>query len=471
MNRLRVQLILAFTLVVLVAVGAIAILIIRTTDTQFRRYITHSGMQASGSGLQQLVDYYQKQGSWEGVDSLLGQAAFVSGPWAWGGPVPEPGHRPDWAGARLEVVLANAEGKIVYDSADRSVGEKLKPREISQALPIRQSEGGEVLGYLLLSLPGELDRLGALEQRFLNRMEQILIIGAALAVGVGLAIGTLLSRSLTAPLQRLAAAARAVAAGDRDHQVEVEGSEEMIEVAQAFNEMTTALGESERQRQNMVADAAHELRTPLTVLQGNLRAILDGVYPLNEVEVSRLYDETRLLSRLVDDLRELALADAGQLRMHLRPTDVGQVIRSTIDSLAPAAQAEGVVLTAEVSSDLPILQADPDRLTQVLRNLLLNALCHTPPGGSVTVSAKLEDDGVEIAVVDTGEGIAPEDLPHVFERFWRADPARARTGGTGLGLSVAQSLVNAQGGRIWAEGTPGKGASFRFRLPLAHPFP
>jgi signal transduction histidine kinase len=471
MKRLRVQLILAFTLVVLVAVGAIAVLIIRTTDTQFRRYITHSGMQASGSGLQQLVDYYQEQGNWDGVESLLGQAVFVSGPWAWGGPIPDSGRRPDWPGVRLDVVLANAEGRIVYDSAEQSEGKKLKAREMSQALPITRGEDGELLGYLLLSLPGEGDRLGNLEQMFLNRMEQILIIGAALAVGVGLAIGTLLSRSLTAPLQRLAAAARAVTAGDRGHQVEVEGSEEIIEVAQAFNEMTTALEESERQRKNMVADVAHELRTPLTVLQGNLRAILDGVYPSSESEISRLYDETRLLSRLVDDLRELALADAGQLSLHLRPTNVGQVIESTIENLMPAAQAEEVILTAQVSSDLPILQADPDRLAQVLRSLLLNALHHTPPGGSVTVSATQNDGAVEIAIVDTGEGIAPENLAHVFERFWRADPARARTGGTGLGLSVAQSLVKAQGGRIWAESTPGKGAIFRFRLPIAQPSP
>jgi signal transduction histidine kinase len=241
----------------------------------------------------------------------------------------------------------------------------------------------------------------------------------------------------------------------------------MIEVAQAFNEMTVALGESERQRQNMVADVAHELRTPLTVVQGNLRAILDDVYDLDKAEISRLYDETRLLSRLVDDLRELALADAGQLRLNARPTDLVRVIRSTVENLAPAAEAEGLTLSARIPEGLPAVQADPDRVAQVLRNLLVNALRHTPSGGSVTVTAVPSDSAVEIAVADTGEGIAAEDLPRVFERFWRADPARARTGSTGLGLSVAQSLVEAQGGRIWAESTPGRGSTFRFTLPLA----
>jgi signal transduction histidine kinase len=468
MNRLRARLILGFTLVVLVAVGAIAVLIMRTTDTEFRQYITLSGMQATGSGLQQLVSYYEQQGGWDGVESFLGQGVFMS--WPRGMSAPTTSWRPGWPGGPLDVILADAGGKIVYDSAGKAEGKKLKSREKSQALPITQTDDEEVIGYLLLSLPGGLDRLGRLEQQFLDRMQQILIIGAALAVGVGLAIGALLSRSLTAPLQRLAAAARGVAAGDLDQRVRVEGSAEMIEVARAFNEMTTALGESERQRQNMVADVAHELRTPLSVLQGNLRAILDDVYALDKAEISRIYDESRLLSRLVDDLRELAQADAGQLRLNLRPTDVIQIIRSTTETLAPVAEVQEVTLSVQLPDGLPAAHADPDRVAQVLRNLLVNALRHTAPGGSVKVMTSLTDDAVEIAIADTGEGIAPEDLPHIFERFWRADRARVRdnrlAAGTGLGLSVAKSLVEAQGGRIWAESTLGQGSTFRFTLPL-----
>ena len=467
MNRLRVQLILAFTLVVLVAVGAIAVLIIRTTNTQFRQYITHSGMQASGSGLERLVAYYDRQGSWEGVESLLGQGVVISG--SGGVPIKGMSGRSGWPVEQLDVILADASGKIVYDSDGKAEGKKLKSGERAQALPITQADavsaGEKVIGYMLLSYPSGLDSLGQLEQRFLDRMQRILITGAVLAVGVGLALGAILSRSLTAPLQRLAAAARAVAAGDLNHHVQVEGSVEMVEVAQAFNDMTSALGESERQRQNMVADVAHELRTPLTVLQGNLRAILDGVYTLDTAEISLLYDETRLLGRLVDDLRELALADAGQLRLNLRPTDLAQIIHSTTEALAPAIEAQEVTLTTQGSDDLPRVQADPDRVAQILRNLLLNALRHTPAGGSVTVTAEPIQNAVQIAVADTGEGIDPADLPHVFERFWRADPARARTGGTGLGLPVAQSLVAAQGGSLWAESTLGQGSTFRFTLP------
>jgi two-component system OmpR family sensor kinase/two-component system sensor histidine kinase BaeS len=465
MNRLQGQLILAFTLVVLVAVGSIALLINQTTDTAFRRYVTNSGLRGSGAGVQVLVDYYQEQGNWDGIEELLGQGVILSGPGDEG--MPSMNRRPGWPARRLDAILADAGGKIVYDSAGEAQGRRLSSREKAQALTISETEGGEVLGYLLLSVPGGMDPLGQLERRFLENMRTILITGGLLAVVLGVILGVILSRSLTAPLQRLASAARAVAAGDLDQQVQVEGSAEMADLAQAFNEMTEALGASERQRQNMVADVAHELRTPLSVIQGNLRAILDDVYDLDKGEISRLYDESRLLGRLVDDLRELALADAGQLRLHMRPTDIGQVVRSTVESLSPAAESQGLSLSAQVPSALPAVLADSDRVAQVLRNLLVNALRHTPAGGSVTVVVSQQQGTVETAVLDTGVGISQEDLPYVFDRFWRGDPARVRSGSTGLGLSVAQSLVEAQGGRIWAESTLGQGSAFRFALPIA----
>jgi two-component system OmpR family sensor kinase/two-component system sensor histidine kinase BaeS len=465
MKRLPVQMTLAFTLVAVVAVGTIAFLVMRTTDTQFRRYITHADMQASGSGLQQLIAYYQEQGSWDGVGTLLARAVILRSPSeaavpaAAGPPAPGP--------ERLDVVLADAKGRVVYDSAGQATDRRLTSRERSRALPIRDPSSGDLIGYILLSLPGAWDRLGALEVQFLARIQRILVIGATLAVAAGLALGAILSRGLTAPLQRLARAARAVAGGDLGQRLELEGSAEMVEVAQAFNDMTAALGESERHRKNMVADVAHELRAPLSVVQGNLRAILDDVYPLDKAEISRLYDESRLLARLVDDLRELALADAGQLGLHLRAVDLVGVIQKTLESLTPAAEAQGVNLAVRLPDDLPPVQADPDRVAQILRNLLLNALRHTPAGGSIAVSATRRREMAEVAVADTGEGIAPEDLPYIFERFWRADPARARTGCTGLGLSVAQSLVEAHGGRIWAQSNLGHGAIFRFTLPLS----
>jgi signal transduction histidine kinase len=468
-NRLWVRLTLAFTLITLIAVGAIAVLINRTTGTEFRQYITHSGMRTDGSALQQLAEFYEQQGSWEGVESLLAEGVSVSGPM--GMPMPGLEHRPVSFRGRVDAMLADASGKVVFDSVGKATGKRLSAGERDRALFITSLDDDEqVIGYLLLSLPRDRNWLGELEQRFLDRMRTVLLTAVALAVGLGLIAAALLSHSLTAPLQRLAAAARAVAGGNLGQQVKVEGSAEIAEVGHAFNEMTTALEEGERLRQNLVADVAHELRTPLSVLQGNLRAILDDVYPLEKSEIARLYDETRLLSRLVDDLRELAQAEAGQLSLNFRTTDVGDAIRATVTNFEPAAEAKEIQLTAETADDLPPILADPDRLAQVLRNLLTNALRHTPNGGCVTVSATTAEDAVEVVVTDSGEGIAPEDLPRVFDRFYRADRARSRdTGGSGLGLAIARSLVEAHGGRIWVESEPEQGTSLTFRLPANSP--
>jgi signal transduction histidine kinase len=245
--------------------------------------------------------------------------------------------------------------------------------------------------------------------------------------------------------------------------------------------MAADLEKVEELRRNMVADVAHELRTPLSVLQGNLRAILDGVYALEQAEIAGLYDETRLLSRLVEDLHELAQAEAGQLHLDLRPTDLIEVVQTTVANFVVAAEAKGVKLTtdwADETANLPVL-ADPDRLAQIMRNLLSNALRHTPEGGQITVSATVRrttPPAVRIVVADTGEGIPPDDLPHVFDRFWRADRSRARetagpsTGsgrGSGLGLAIARHLVQAYGGEMGVESEVGRGSRFWFTLPVA----
>ncbi|MGD9047545.1 MAG: ATP-binding protein [Anaerolineae bacterium] len=477
MNRLWVRLTLAFALVILVTVGVIALLADLTAGQVFRQYLSYSDIAQFQNLKDHLAEYYVENGGWQGVEGFLRQVKIVPAPMS--GQMP--GRRPGtiaWGDNRFFLILADAEGQVVSDGPRGQPGRELSRDEEAAAQEILV--GDTVVGQLVVVRPMQSAIFGPLERAFVTRLRWLLIAGALLAGALGVLLGVVLSRSLTAPLRRLATAARAVADRDFSRRVRVEGSIEMAEVAEAFNEMTEALESSERQRQNMVADVAHELRTPLSVVQGNLQAILDDVYPLDKTEISRLYDETRLLSRLVDDLRELALADAGQLRLSLSPIDVAPEIQATAEGLALAAEAQRVTLSADIPDGLPPVQADPDRLAQVLRNLLVNAMRHTPAGGSVTVTAAQSGSEVEIAVADTGEGIAPQDLAKVFERFWRADLARARSGRprpgsgdvrwagcSGLGLSVAQSLVEAQGGRIWVESTLGEGTTFRFTLPVA----
>ncbi len=473
MRRLWVQQTLAFGAVIIVTMVSTVLWVNHSAKAEFRKYFAQSDLQNPANGFQRLGEYYRQHQGWAGVESLLAEGIHF-GPEGIGlGAPPSDASEPKANGASPMLLLADASGRIIYSNdAVRTKGTTFSGSERANAWPITALGDPKVVGYLLLFWPVNFS-LGDLELQFLERVQQILLSGAALAVSLSVIVGALLSRRLNAPLQHLVDASRAVAAGDLDRQVATGGSTEIAQVGQAFNEMTAALKQAEILRQNMVADVAHELRTPLSVLQGGLWAILNDAYPLEKAEIARLYDETRLLNRLVDDLRELALADVGQLHLNLIPVDLAQVIRRTVDTLALAAEAQELKLTAQLPAALPPVLSDPDRVAQVLRNLLINALRHTPPGGSVTVSAAAWEETVAIAITDTGEGIAAEDLPHVFERFWRADPARARSGGvgtassTGLGLSVAQSLVTAQGGRIWAESTPGAGTVFRFTLPLA----
>jgi two-component system OmpR family sensor kinase/two-component system sensor histidine kinase BaeS len=468
MNRLWVRLTLAFAAVIIMSAVTIALLAGLTASHAFRRYLSYSDSSLHQALNEQLVEYYRLQGSWEGVEYLMGGLMLIPRPMRRPPPHMMPG-TVDIQDAQIRIVLADEDNRVVYDSLDPSPSRRLSRDERAAAQDVVLND--EVIGHLVIAWPIRSDLLGPLEQSFVERLRWLLIAGTLVAAALGVVLSVILSRSLAAPLQRLATAARAIADRDFSRRVEVEGSVEMAEVSQAFNEMAETLEHSERQRQNMVADVAHELRSPLTILQGNLQAILDDVYPLEKAEVSRLYDETRLLARLVDDLRELALADAGQLRLNLVPTDVAQVAGALADSLAPVVEAQAATLQLQVPEDLPPVRADPDRVAQVLRNLLLNALYHTPAGGSIQVMARQAGDFVEVAVSDTGEGIAPEDLAHVFDRFWRGDRARTREGrwgsGSGLGLSIAQSLIEVQGGRIWAESKPGQGSIFRFSLPLA----
>jgi two-component system OmpR family sensor kinase/two-component system sensor histidine kinase BaeS len=479
-KRFWVQQTLAFSIVVIVTMSAIAIWINREADREFRKYVTFDMARARDSSdhitqvLQDLSAYYRRRGGWEGVESLLGKGVYLSEEGI--GLVTKLSER-EWLTLKekirlLDIMLVDVNGRIIFDTSERADGKVLTHGELANAWPITDVDDIDVIGYVLpfyITLP-----LDERQEQFLYRVEQVLLVNTALAVVLIVGVGALLSRRLNAPLQRLAAAARAVAAGDLAQQVETRGSVEIAQVGRAFNEMTRALQEAELLRQNMVADVAHELRTPLSVLQGNLWAVLNDTYPLEKAEIARLYDETRLLSRLVEDLHDLALADAGQLQLNVQPMDAGQLIRHTVDNFALVAEAQDVNLTLQLPDDLPPAQADPDRVAQVLRNLLVNALRHTPPGGAVTVEAVAQSGVLEIAVADTGEGIAPEHIAHVFKRFWRADPARSRSSdekarlgsGTGLGLAVAQSLVEAQGGRIWVESTLGEGTTFRFTLPF-----
>jgi len=286
---------------------------------------------------------------------------------------------------------------------------------------------------------------------------------------IGSVIGVIVSRSLMAPLHNLVKAAEDIGAQDLSRRVEVEGTEEIKAVAQAFNEMAEKLEIAEKTRSNLLADVAHELRTPLTVIQGNLRAILDDVYELDKTEIAQLYDQTRGLTRLVNDLRELAQAEAHQLPLAIVDVDVADWVQDTASVFRPTAESYGISLGVEILGKILVIQADKSRLTQCLNNLLINAVQHTPNGGEIFIQVSSIGNHIVVSVKDNGEGIAPEHLDFVFDRFYRTDSARSRyTGGTGLGLAISRAIVESHGGELVAQSEGvGKGSTFFIRLPVA----
>jgi signal transduction histidine kinase len=299
-------------------------------------------------------------------------------------------------------------------------------------------------------------------------LPQNLTVLAAPVVLVALPLGVILLltaarvvRRITDPVASLMDAVERVAEGDFDARVTERGAPEARRLARAFNAMAARLQASEAQRRSLLADVTHELRTPLTVIQGNLEGLLDGVYPADPAHLSPILDETRILARLIDDLRTLAEAESGTLALRREPTDLGVLCAEALAAFRAQAAAAGVALDLEVADDLPLLNVDPVRLREVLANLIANALRYTPAGGRVRLGGQAADaGGVTLLVSDTGTGIPPESLPHIFDRFYKSPDSR----GSGLGLAIAKNLVAAHGGTLAAKSEPGAGTTMTIQL-------
>ncbi len=457
MNRLWVRLSIAFSAVVLLWVIVIIIASSFIAHSGIRESIVFDDYQSKGGLVDSLEAYYAQHGNW---DNLRTNLALNTEEFA--------------VGQRIGLVLLilDSQGNVVYDTS--VVPQEPRSRDITQ-LPnqLTLQANGQTVGYITLEEPKSPLTLRPGVTRFVIESLSTALVIMALAVGIiGLTFGILVSRNLTAPLNRLAEAARAIGAQNLSRRVKVEGTSEVKDMANAFNEMASALEQTETLRRNLVADVAHELRTPLTVLQGNLLAILDEVYPMDNSEVARLYDQTRLLSRLVDDLHELSQADANKLPLDLHPVQLDDLVNNTVAKFDSLAEAESVTLKVEMVDGLPLVMADSGRLSQVLHNLLNNALVHTSKGGQITIHTSYTSEKVSLQVKDTGDGIPVENLPYVFNRFYRVDSSRNRnTGGTGLGLAIVKALVEAHGGRIsvTSEGKVGQGSTFTVELPVLKP--
>ena len=450
-----------------------------STAAQLRRRVLSDDVAQANALATLLAGYYSQNGSWNGVETYLASApqsqnspATQMGPGMMGPEMMEKWG--DWMGVTRasgpladRVVVLNASGVVIADTGRAILGEQHPAEHASSGAPVVVN--GETVGAVLVGSMIE-PVLNPADEDFLRSVNLSILI-TSVAVGVlALVLGSLLFRQITSPLRALSQSARAIAGGNLGQRVAVRSDDEIGQVARSFNRMAESLAEADVQRRNMMADIAHELRTPLTVVQGNLEALMDGVYDLTPENVAAVHKQTVVLTRLVADLRDLALAEAGQLRLEVKTFSLADMISQVSEGLEVQAHEKEVTLKLEVAAGLPKVQADEQRVTQVLFNLISNALHHTPAGGTVTISAELREGRVLVSVRDTGTGIPPEDLPHIFERFYRADRSRARsTGGSGLGLTIAKQIVEAHGGQIWAQSWLGAGSTFAFSLPLSTP--
>jgi signal transduction histidine kinase len=449
---MRLRLFLAFTLVVLISTAGVVLLARQGVARELNAYMFRGGMYGAEGIVGTLEEYYRKNNSWDGIEALLPMTHGMMGK----------GQHGNGMMGQQRFRLADANGNVIVDTAGDSGG-TLTPGEQKQAIPLEVRN--KTVGYLL---PGEGTPFTTEEsEALLDRWNRAALAAALIGGALSLMLALLLAYGLLRPVRALTRASAALSAGDLSQRVSARGSDEMAMLARTFNQMAESLQKAETDRRALTADIAHELRTPLAVQRANLEAMQDGVFPLSPENIQPVLDQNLLLTRLVEDLRTLALADSGQLQLERTPTELATLIRRVIERFAPSAATRRVQIFTELP-DAPIrfLDLDPLRIEQILNNLLSNALRYTPDGGFITCHLT-DGEKMVFTIHDSGPGIPPEALEHIFDRFYRADKARSRAeGGSGLGLAIARQLAEAHGGTLTAANPSQGGALFTLTLPI-----
>jgi len=451
-RSLTLKLTLAFLLVGLSGAAFVALLVQYHTQTAFDRFVLDNYQQ---NLLDNLRVYYETNDSWDGVavwyfranDQRMMQM--------------HPGERP------LFFTLLDSQQDVVLAGPDYQMHQRVDP--IDKKNWISLTSGDETIGFLhfvTFERDGAPPRTSP-ESDFLSRINTAVELSALGATAVALILGALLARTLTRPIHQLTAATQIVAKGQLGHQVDVHTRDELGTLAASFNQMSADLARTNQSRRQMTADIAHDLRTPLSVILGYTEALSDGKLDGSPEMYIVMYKEAQQLQRLIEDLRTLSLADAGELPLNIRETAVADLLDQIANAYQVQTQEKGVLLHTEIASDRQVVLMDPDRMAQVLGNLVSNALRYTPAGGTITLGTAVQGEQVQLTVADTGAGIAAEDLPHIFERFYRGEKARQQQEDeSGLGLAIAKSLVEAHGGTIVATSQPGEGSVFAITLPV-----
>jgi signal transduction histidine kinase len=472
-HSLAFRLFICFSVVTLATIGIVALVTHQVTRDHFNSYVAEADEQQMQRTRDALQVQYAVVGDWPGAQRVLSAMGAMRGD---------------------RLVVTDGEGNVLADSRQELTGSTLDEDALGPSLPLVYADRPVGMLHILRDGRRPMKMQPALapaaiedqfatssndssEHDFLGSVRRSLLWAALGAGGIAVVLSLVLSRQLTAPLRSLRNAAHRIADGDLSQRVGVKGDDDVAELSASFNLMAASLDRNERLRRELTADIAHELRTPLSVIQGTLEAILDGVAQPDAQTIASIHQETLLLNRLVTDLRDLSLAEAGQLKLQHEPTDLAELLRQTAARWYAEAEEKGVALEVQ-AAEMPPASVDADRVAQVVANLLSNALRHTPSGGTIVLSlapSTIEAQGKAapaalLSVSDTGCGINAEDLPRVFDRFYRVDRSRSRTsGGSGIGLAIVKYLVEAHGGRAWAQSELNNGSTFLCLLPLEEP--
>ncbi len=451
MRSITLRFMLAFVAVSVISTALVVILIRWRSREEFRTFLID---QNRPQIVVAFSDYYLAHGSWQGIsESSLAPHEMALPP----APQSNPGPF---------TLVDSTTGRVVMAGQGYALGSTPPPEAITSGIPIQANN--KTVGFLIINRP--VYRIAGPGAAYLDRFNLQVALGGLIAVGLALILAVVLARTLTRPIRELTAATKVVSGGALGHQVPVRSRDELGQLAASFNRMSADLVRSLQLRRQMTADIAHELRTPISVILGHAEAVHDGVLPATSETFEIVREEASRLEHLVEDLRTLSMADAGELRLQLRPAPARSLLLDAQKVYAHRAAQQQVSLEVNAADDLPDVQVDLQRIKQVFANILDNAFRYTPSGGRISLSASTVDSSVEFRVQDSGHGVAASELGLIFERFHRVQNSRTRDeGGSGLGLAIAKSIVEKHQGTIWAESQPGNGLTIAFRLPLQSP--
>ena len=476
---MRWRLLGSFVLIILIALGTVAVVARYTTQQEVETFLGHGGQIGLENLANSLEAYYADTGSWTGAEEITTGAGAnaASGNGSGRGQGQRAGVDDSTTGANTttgntaagfnanEHIVTDPSGTVVVSPLATDIGTQLSEGTLSQAIALEVD--GEIVGYLvpeggIVELPDNFDEL------LIERVNNASLLAAAISGGIAIVLALILSSLILRPVHGLTRAANQMAEGDLSQRVTVRGGGELGSLGKSFNKMAESLEDAEERRQSMTADIAHELRNPLAIQRAHLEALQDGVYPLTLENLTLIGEQNRQLTRLVNDLRTLALVDAGELSLNMRSVDLGLMCTDLGARFQPQADGKNVRVVSLCGTSPLTAQGDRERLQQILDNLMQNALRYTPEGGTIEISLTRQGHSAIFAVHNDGPSIPEDVLEHLFERFYRGDKARDRaSGGTGLGLAIARKLAEAHGGSLIGENHPNGGVVFKLVLPLS----